>query len=242
MTFSNSAYHSRHGASPHGAPGSGRTAGSAGDSGGSEWQARALHRSLEGARTRSVERMERLVAAARELANETGTAAFTVTQVTERAGLSLKSFYRCFPGKDELLIALLEEDSRVGASMLAEATAPRPEGVERLRAYVDGLFEFLTLPGALGYAGVLVREHRRLAEGHPVELRAALAPLIDMLAAELAAAGLSEEVGRDPSRAAETVFGVLLSGINDVALGRAEPREVAIYLWRFCWAGLRGDS
>src|SRR5437016_7632098 len=113
MTFSDSAYVS------------GRTPAGASGAGGSEWQARALHRSLEPARTRSVERMERLVAAARELANETGTAAFTVTQVTERAGLSLKSFYRCFPGKDELLIALLEEDSRLGAAILAEAIDPQ---------------------------------------------------------------------------------------------------------------------
>jgi AcrR family transcriptional regulator len=186
--------------------------------------------------------MDRLVAAARELANETGTAAFTVAQVTERAGLSLKSFYRCFPGKDELLIALLEEDTRLGASMLVEAIERDRDPVQRLRAYVEGLFDFLTHPGAIGYAGVIVREHRRLAEGHPAELRAALAPLIDMLAAALAAAGLSEAVSRDPSRAAETVFGVLLSGINDVTLGRAEPREVAVYLWRFCWAGLRGES
>jgi AcrR family transcriptional regulator len=238
MTFSESAYASPHGPSEPGDAASGTV----GDAAGSEWQARALRRSLERARTRSVERMERLVAAARDLGNETGTAAFTVMQVTERAGLSLKSFYRCFPGKDELLIALLEEDSRVGASMLAEAITPRREPVERLRAYVDGLFEFLTLPGALGYAGLLVREHRRLAEVHPAELRAALAPLIDMLATELAAAGLSEGVSGDTSRAAETVFGVLLSGINDVTLGRAEPREVAVYLWRFCWAGLRGDS
>jgi AcrR family transcriptional regulator len=185
--------------------------------------------------------MERLVAAARELANETGTAAFTVTQVTERAGLSLKSFYRCFPGKDELLIALLEEDTRVGAAMLADAIEPQRDPVARLRAYVEGLFDFLTHPGAVGYVGVIVREHRRLAEDHPVEMRAALAPLIDMLGAELAAAGLPDWVNRDPSRAAETVFGVLLSGINDVALGRTEPREVAAYLWRFCWAGLRGE-
>jgi AcrR family transcriptional regulator len=220
---------------------SGYVNGRSNDASGSEWQARALRRSLEGARTRSVERMERLVAAARELANETGTAAFTVNQVTERAGLSLKSFYRCFPGKDELLIALLEEDSRLGASMLAEAIEIRRDPVERLRAYVDGLFDFLTLAGALGYAGVLVREHRRLAEGHPVELRAALAPLVDMLSAELAAAGLSEDISRNPSRAAETVFGVLLSGISDVTLGRAEPRDEAAYLWRFCWAGLQGD-
>jgi AcrR family transcriptional regulator len=233
MTFSQSAS-----PSPHGPPGPGTAA----DAAGSDWQARALWRSLERARTRSVERMERLVAAARELANETGTAAFTVNQVTERAGLSLKSFYRCFPGKDELLIALLEEDTRVGAAMLADAIEPQRGQVARLRAYVDGLFDFLTHPGALGYAGVLVREHRRLAEDHPVELRAALAPLIDMLGAQIAVAGLSEELSRDSSRAAETIFGLLLSGINDVTLGRGEPREVAAYLWRFCWAGLRGDS
>jgi AcrR family transcriptional regulator len=233
MTFSQSAS-----PSPQGPPGPGTAA----DAAGSDWQARALWRSLERARTRSVERMERLVAAARELANETGTAAFTVNQVTERAGLSLKSFYRCFPGKDELLIALLEEDTRVGAAMLADAIEPQRGQVARLRAYVDGLFDFLTHPGALGYAGVLVREHRRLAEDHPVELRAALAPLIDMLGAQIAVAGLSEELSRDSSRAAETIFGLLLSGINDVTLGRGEPREVAAYLWRFCWAGLRGDS
>jgi AcrR family transcriptional regulator len=231
MEFSQSAY-----ASPHG------PSGPASDAAGSEWQARALRRSLERARTRSVERMERLVAAARELANETGTAAFTVNQVTERAGLSLKSFYRCFPGKDELLIALLEEDTRMGAAMLAEAIEPQRDPVARLRRYAEGLFDFLTHPGALGYAGVLVREHRRLAEDHPVELRAALAPLIDMLGAQIAAAGLPEDISRDPSRAAETIFGVLLSGINDVTLGRGEPSEVAAYLWRFCWAGLQGDS
>ena len=84
------------------------------------WRDRALERSLEAPRARSVDRLERLVAAARDLANETGTAGFTVAQVAQRAGLSLKSFYRCFAGKDDLLVALLEEDSRLGSVILAE--------------------------------------------------------------------------------------------------------------------------
>src|ERR1700722_3726651 len=84
------------------------------------WQDRALDRSLADARARDVERMERCVAAARELANQTSSAAFTVAQVAATANVSLKAFYRCFPGKDELLLALLEDDSRIGARVLRE--------------------------------------------------------------------------------------------------------------------------
>src|SRR5262245_30091613 len=117
---------------------------------GASWRDRALERSLEPARARSVERLERLVGAARELANETGRAAFTVSQVTARAGLSLKSFYRCFAGKDDLLVALIEEDSRLGAGIIAEIVDAHDEPAARLRAYVTGVFELLTLAGALG--------------------------------------------------------------------------------------------
>ena len=152
------------------------------------WQNRALDRTLADARARDVERMERCVAAARELANETTSAAFTVAQVAARAGLSLKSFYRCFPGKDELLLALLEDDSQIGARVLAERIAVYDEPVAALHAYVTELFGLASLPGAVGYAGVLVREHRRLSEHHPLELRVALAPLVELLAEHIAAA------------------------------------------------------
>jgi AcrR family transcriptional regulator len=206
-----------------------------------QWRTRALDRSLGEARTRSVQRMERLVDAARSLANESGSAAFTVAQVAERAGLSLKSFYRCFSGKDHLLLALLEEESRRGAAILGGMVDAYDAPVERLRAYVQGIFELLTYPDAIGYAGVLVREHRRLAEDHPDELDAALRPLVDRLRSELASgvrAGELEDV--EPRRAAETVFALVLASIHEVTLGRAEPRERAAYLWRFCWSGLAG--
>lgn len=211
------------------------------------WRERALERSLEPARNRSVERIERLLDAARDLANETSSAAFTVTQVAGTAGLSLKSFYRCFAGKDDLLIALIEEDTRIGATLVAEALEPYSTPIERARTYVRTLFEMLTIPGALGYAGVLVREHRRLSEARPDTMRAALAPLIRLLEQQIAdATAASECASKDPARDAETIFALVLEGIFDVALGRAEPREEAEYLWGFCWAGLsrateRGD-
>jgi AcrR family transcriptional regulator len=202
----------------------------------------ALTRSLEGPRARSVERLERLVDAARDLANDAGSASFTVADVSRAAGLSLKSFYRCFAGKDDLLVALLEEDSHLGAAILSAQIEPIADPVARVRAYVLGVFELLTHPGAVGYARMLVQEHRRLAEGRPESLRAALAPMVDVLASEIAratAAGVAESV--EPTRDAETIFVLVLEGIQDVGLGRADPREQASYLWRFCAAALRLD-
>jgi AcrR family transcriptional regulator len=178
------------------------------------------------------DRPARLVHAARALANETGSAAFTVSQVTARAGLSLKSFYRCFRSKDELLLALLAEDSRIGADLLAQRIGEH-EGDEALRAFVVELFDLLALPGAAGYAGVLVREYLRLAEHHDVELRAALAPLLELLGRQLHTT--------QPGRDATTMFGVLLGGIHDVVVGRiTDTHELGTYLWRFCTNGVGG--
>jgi AcrR family transcriptional regulator len=205
-------------------------------------RARALARSLEVPRARSVERLERLVAAARDLANAEGSATFTVAEVSRAAGLSLKSFYRCFAAKDDLLVALLEEDSRLGAEILGASVDAEVDPSARLRAYVLGVFELLTHPGALGYARVLVQEHRRLAEERPESLRAALAPMVDVLAVEIAHARESGVArSSDPARDAQTIFVLVLEGIHEVALGRAEPLEQASYLWRFCAAALRLD-
>jgi AcrR family transcriptional regulator len=191
------------------------------------WQHRALGRTLADARAHDVERMERCVAAAR--------AAFTVAQIAARANLSLKSFYRCFPGKDELLLALIEDDSQIGARALAERVGAREHPAAALHACVTELFALISESGQLGYASVLVREHRRLSEHYPLELRVALAPLVGLLADHIAAATDT----RDPRRDAETMFRVILAGIDDVVVGRVtDADEQAEYLWQFCWGGL----
>ena len=178
------------------------------------------------------DRPQRLVASARALANETGSAAFTVAQLAMQAGLSLKAFYSCFRSKDDLLLALLAEDSRIGADILAGRIGAHT-GTDALRAYVFELFDMLTPAEATGYAGVLVRERRRLTEFHEDELRDALAPLVDLLARHIDS--------DDPKRDARTMFAVLLDGIDDVVVGRvADTHELARYLQRFCIEGLGG--
>jgi AcrR family transcriptional regulator len=191
-------------------------------------------------RARSVQRAQQLVAAARDLADEHHSAAFTVHDVAARAGSSLKGFYRCFAGKDDLLVALLAEDSRIGAEILGAWVQEQPTHVGRLRTCVTGLFALCALPGAEGYTRVLVSEHRRLSQERADELRAALAPVVDVITgviADAARAGAAESAA--PARDAATIFSLILDGIHAVSFGRAEPADQSDYLWQFCGRALR---
>lgn len=206
---------------------------------GRDWRERALARSTASVRSRSAARLARLVDAARALAAESGSSSFTVDQVVARSGFSRKSFYAHFASKDELLLALFEEESRRGTAILAEMMSVHEDPLEQLRAYVAGLFSLVTV--ASGYAMLLGREHLRLEERYPVELQAAIAPLVDLLAVTMARAA-DEGVIRagDARRDAVLVFNLVLAHIHSAALGLLEgdPADAAEYLWEFCRAAL----
>jgi AcrR family transcriptional regulator len=205
------------------------------------WQQRAIQRSLaDAARSRSVERLAQFVDAARQLAAETGDASFTVQQVVQRAGQSLKSFYRYFPGKDELLLALIEEDTRIGATVLSGWIDRLDDPLDRLHAYVSGLLGFLAM-GEATYVGMLIREQRRLEQEDPEAMATALAPFTDLLERLLAEAGAAGEIrAGDWRRDATTLFNMAIHQIQVLGPGpdREAADEAAGYLWSFCIDGL----
>jgi hypothetical protein len=105
------------------------------------------------------------------------------------------------------------------------------------------VFDLVALPGATGYARVLVGEHRRLSDEHPDDLERALSPLLSLLASEIdAATRAGAMASSDPVRDANTMFAVVLGGVHDVTAGRADARETAEYLWEFCSSGLKGPN
>jgi AcrR family transcriptional regulator len=204
------------------------------------WQVRALDRSLGDSRARSVARLSQFVAAARSLAEETGSSAFTVQQVVARSGQSLKSFYRYFAGKDDLLLALLEEDITVGAIFLGALIDEHDDPVERVHEWLVGLFDLMSA-GDQGYVSVLVREHQRLAETRSDQIDLAVAPFLDLLASDLQRCVDSGVVRRgDARRDAQLIFQLSLGAIHGRVFERddRQPADVAAYLWEFCWGGL----
>ena len=201
----------------------------------SGWEDRALERSLAAARDRSSERARRLVDAARRLA-ATGSTSFTVADVAGAAGISLRSFYRHFAGRDDLLLALFEEEARLGATMLADEVHDLTDPVERVQRTVEALCE-MVVTGSV-YADVLVREHLRLGAERPDEMRAALAPMLDRFETELRAAAAAGGLRPVDRFDAATVLAIVLTHAQSALLLAPDEPAPAERIWRFCHAAL----
>jgi len=69
-----------------------------------------------------------IMTAAREIAAEGGMAALQIAPVAQRAGIAAGTVYRYFPGKTDLVAAVLDEiaEREIGALRRAAAVAPGP--------------------------------------------------------------------------------------------------------------------
>jgi AcrR family transcriptional regulator len=212
----------------------------AGDETSPSWEARALERSLGPARARSESQVHGLVEAARQLAAETGPG-FTVQQVASKAGVSVKTLYRCFSGKDGLLLAVFEEDNRMAAGLLAEMMAPYESPVSRIRAFVSGLFELSLAQQDSSYIRLVMREYFRLAAEHSEQVEHVLNPYVDLLAGELA---LAAEAGivqlHNLRRDATAIFLMAVSHLCPLVLAdkESDSAQTAAYVTSICLRAL----
>jgi len=159
-----------------------------GDSG-PTWREIAVARSLDSARTRAENRVQRFLDAAMELMAENAGRDFTVQEVVERSGQSLRSFYQYFGGKHELLLALFEELVRSSAEALDGKLVGIDDPLERLHVFVVEHYR-LARPTTKGYAWapgaakgapttpVMVDFAQRLLTEHPAEAARAFVPMV----------------------------------------------------------------
>jgi len=157
-----------------------------------------------------------IIAAARETAAEGGMAAVQIAPVARRAGIATGTVYRYFPGKTDLVAAVLAEISarEIGALQRAAAVAPGP-----LSALAAAIMTF----------AARALRHRRLAFAaiaEPVEaaLDAARQDFRKKLAGEFAARIAAAVAGKhlpeqDASLAAAALVGLLIEG----AIGPLAP-------------------
>src|SRR3954453_11144869 len=96
----------------------------------------AVARGGHPARPRAETRVQRFLDAALELMSTTSGKDFTVQEVVERSGQSLRSFYQYFDGKYELLLALFEDSVRSTAQQLQAQTEDLADPLERLHIAV----------------------------------------------------------------------------------------------------------
>ena len=192
--------------------------------------------------------MQRFLDAAMDLMQRSPEREFTVQEVVERSGQSLRSFYQYFAGKHELLLALFEESVRSSTELVLGQIDDLSDPLERLHAFTSGYYRMCrpSRPGKDGEANaasVMADFAQQLLTKHPVEAARAFSPLVkayEGLLDEAVAAGAIRD-GLDHRRITGVVlqavmFNTFADTISASSIGEAEP--AAEGLWELLLDGL----
>ena len=197
------------------------------------------YRRTENVARRLAARHAAIIAAARQAASEGGMAAVQIAPVARRAGIAAGTVYRYFPGKTDLVAALLAEFAarEIGALRSAADVAPGP-----LSALAAAIMTF---------SARALRERRlafaAIAEPVDPELDAVRLELRQTLAREFAARIMAAIAGRhlpeqDAALSAAALLGLLVEGsagpLAPIAAGR--EREIVQLLTLFALRALCG--
>lgn len=182
------------------------------------WRELAVSRSLDPARARAEKRVQRFLDAALELMAGSTEKDFTVQEVVERSGQSLRSFYQYFAGKYELLLALFEESVRSTAAHLREAVDGEADPLERLRTFTVEYYR-VCHPGpkpkaskAASPTPALNEFAQQLLTDHPKEASRGFVPLVGL--AEELLRGAADAGHLRPGLDLHRTAGVLVQAIS----------------------------
>ncbi|HMG42286.1 MAG TPA: TetR/AcrR family transcriptional regulator [Acidimicrobiales bacterium] len=210
------------------------------DDGMPEWKRQSVERSLQAARARAQERSDRFVAAAIELMQERGTVDFTVQDVVDRSRMSIRTFYKFFASKDDLLVAVHETVlAEEVTARLRKRCADERDPVRRVWAYIEGMYELTADPMPVSRALTVYRN--RLAETRPDEVDRAFRPQIDLVVELVREATASCRPPRalSPETAAHLLHHTVLAAVHARILAADQSTGVsAEELWAFCASGI----
>jgi AcrR family transcriptional regulator len=182
-----------------------------------------------------------IVAAAHRLIARKGD--FTTQELIKEAGVALKTFYRHFTSKDQLLVALIGDAIEANAAALEAQAEGITDAVARLELFV-------TAPLSLMEAGTvdlnprfITSEHWRLHELYPDEVVTATKPFTDLVRKTLEAgrdAGVLEP--RDPERDAWLITTMVMAVFHHYAFHPDDRARAtaAQDVWAFCLTAVGG--
>ncbi len=202
--------------------------------------ARSVQRSLGPRYSAYLDEVQRLLKAGMEEIVASGSVEPRVADIVRRAGLSNKAFYRHFQSKDELLLAILEENLHARVRDFDDRLAKADSAVERARLWVWAVIETALDPQLSATIRPILVYQARLTEtlgeqlySHRDHLRR---PLIEALEEGLANGELP---GIDPERDAVCLQYLALGWMHGAVLERRTPsREEAEHVVEFALRGL----
>jgi AcrR family transcriptional regulator len=200
------------------------------------WKRQSVERSLRTARVRAADRSDRFVQAGIDLIKTTGDTGFTVQEVVDGSGMSIRTFYMFFASKDDLLLAIHE-------TLLSTEVEPRlrkrcdaqHDPVKKIEAFIHALFK-LTDNSEPATRALIVQQHR-LAELRPDDLDVALEPQISLFVELVANAATAGRLRPDleVETTARLLHHMLLAVVEARVLGSKRSALIsAEQVWGLC--------
>jgi AcrR family transcriptional regulator len=204
------------------------------------WQQRVVHRSLNSATKRSIDRGASLIRAAARVLDRSNGDSLTVQDVADEAGQSLRTLYIYFASKDDLLLAVYEEAMRTYDRMLRKAIADIEDPFERLAGGIIASVR-LTAVSNPGVDRGLSRLRLRLGEVEPELVARSQEPVTalfhELVRDVMKASGpvpISDEQATYCVSVLRTSYVITKTLGNDYGLDQPDP----IGLASFCLGGL----
>ncbi len=209
------------------------------------WEQRSVQRVLDVDNDPVLERSRKIVEAAYELLDEAGLEGLTIRAVLTRTGLSRRAFYERFEGKDDLVLAVFEETIRKAVRLFGEMISTIESPLQRLNLIVTFIVLGKGMHGEVSNdrrGAALSREHLRLAESRPADLKAALQPLMGLIEKQLADGMAAGVVRKDnPLRLASLVYNLVSTTVHtelltseNAQLDQEKKKQLASEIWEFC--------
>jgi len=195
---------------------------------------RVAGRTLASRQEAYTDEVRRLVDAGYAVLRRTGGLEPRVGDVVREAGLSNQAFYRHFRGKDELLLAILDDGQRQLVGYLEHRLARVDPGAAQVRAWVEGVLEQARNRGAADNTRPFALGSARLADRFPEEMARSRESVVAPLRAAVTAAG------GHPTRDTEAVYQLTMGTMNDALVRKVTPSKADVaHVVEFALAGMR---
>jgi AcrR family transcriptional regulator len=211
------------------------------------WAERAAERSplLQERRSRNMRQIQSMVDAAKRLIGRNGSG-FTTQELAREAGVAQQTFYRYFEGKDQLLLAMMEDLHATSAGDFEEAARDLPDSLARLRRYIETMLANLDAANpSMRAAQYITAEHWRLHQLYPQEMALVGQPMVELFARQLRAAREQGMItSSDADRDAEMMVMLVRAVYHHYAYQeRIEPTSaIAGRVWEMCLHGIGGPA
>ena len=176
----------------------------------------------------------RLIDAAFVVMRRTGSIDPQVRAIVQEADLSNQAFYRHFPSKDALLLAVLADGQHQLVAHLRQRVASASDPAEQVQRWIVGVMAQARDRDAAEATRPFACNSARLADLFPTDLAASASELVSTLAPAVRALGGTDED-------ADLIRDLTFARMNDAIAHRRIPTRGEVQrLVDFCLAGISG--